>query len=97
MAKKYLSVESGSNDFNDRINLKNSNNQINAQEVQSNVLKTEDKNHVLRDIKDIFINKQDLIELSNMTELDADGGDYTIDSIARKLNKLISALARVAQ
>ena len=97
MAKKYLSVESGSNDLNDRINLKNSNNQINEQEVQSNVLKTEDKNHVLRDIKDIFINKQDLIELSNMTELDADGGDYTIDSIARKLNKLISALARVAQ
>lgn len=97
MAKKYISVEAGSNDLNDRINLTNSNNEINAQEVQSSVLKTEDKNHQVRDIKEIFINKLDLSELSNMTELDADGGDYTLDSIARKVNKLISTLARVAQ
>ena len=84
MAKKYISVETESDDMADKINLTNQDNEITA-----GVLKTKDENGNLKDVKEIFVSKT---EVEGVGTIDTTAGNYTIETVATKLNQLINAL-----
>lgn len=82
--KQYISIDSDSKSTDTELHLENKDNEI------CGTLKTVDKDgEEPKDIKEIFIQKSDFEEIE---EVDITSEEYSLESVTKKLNSLISTL-----